>query len=118
MDLPDAPKTLPDPQPAGQNQAEVVDVEVLKRHYQIRSDQPELINRISRLVNDQAASIRSQSLKADLSDLDILVQVTFRLAVSLYHGRRELETLKDHIHQAETRVEGLTAAIEKLLPPQ
>jgi cell division protein ZapA (FtsZ GTPase activity inhibitor) len=119
MDRSDAPKPKKANQlPQGSDHtSNIVDVEVLKHHYQIRCDQPELINRISQLVNDQVASIRQHSPKADLSDLDILVQVTFRLAVSLYHGHKELETLKDSIQIAEAGIERLSIAIEKLLTP-
>ncbi|MDR1084540.1 MAG: cell division protein ZapA [Deltaproteobacteria bacterium] len=95
-----------------------METEVLERHYQIRCGEPELINRISRLVNDQAASIRRHSTKADISDLDIMVQVAFRLAVSLYHGRQELTAVKNQVEQAEDRLEKLTRTIEQLLSPQ
>jgi cell division protein ZapA (FtsZ GTPase activity inhibitor) len=95
----------------------VVDVEVLERHYQIRCDRPELISWISQVVNDQAMAIRQRSPSSALSDLDVMVQVAFRLAVSLYQGRRDLEALKESCQKAEARVESLAQAIEKLLPP-
>ncbi|MDR2422065.1 MAG: cell division protein ZapA [Deltaproteobacteria bacterium] len=102
---------------AGGQTAQVVDVEILERHYQIRCERPELIAWIAQLVNEQAASIRQLSPESDLSDQDVLVRVSFRLALSLYHGRRELESLKEAAKAAEARIESLARAIENLLPP-
>jgi cell division protein ZapA (FtsZ GTPase activity inhibitor) len=98
-------------------EAQVLEVEVLDRLFQIRSDRPELINWITNLVNEQAAAIRRHSPKSDLSDLDILVRVSFRLAFSLYHSHKELETLIDSVKAAEGRIENLSETILKLLPP-
>jgi cell division protein ZapA (FtsZ GTPase activity inhibitor) len=95
---------------------QVVEVTVLDRHYQIRCERPELISWISQLVNDQASAIRLQSPKAELADIDVLVRVSFKLALSLYHGRKDQEALKETIRKAEARIENLAAAIDKLLP--
>jgi cell division protein ZapA (FtsZ GTPase activity inhibitor) len=102
---------------AGGQAAQVVDAEILGRRYQIRCERPELIAWIAQLVNEQAASIRQLSPAPDLSDQDVLVRVSFRLALTLYHGRRELESLKDAVRTAEARIESLAQAIENLLPP-
>ncbi|MDR1872425.1 MAG: cell division protein ZapA [Deltaproteobacteria bacterium] len=96
---------------------QVVEIEVMDRPYQIRSDRPELTAWIAHLVNEQAAAIRRHSPKTALPDLDVLVRVSFRLAISLFFSHKELETQADSIKTAEARIETLSEAIEKLLPP-
>jgi cell division protein ZapA (FtsZ GTPase activity inhibitor) len=108
----------PDEGPAQSPPSQVVEVAVLGRPYQIRGDRPELIAWISQLINEQAATIRRLSPNADLSDLDILVRVAFRLGLSLYQGVKELETFKNSAQAAETRIESLSKAIDEFLPPK
>ncbi|MDR1606907.1 MAG: cell division protein ZapA [Deltaproteobacteria bacterium] len=85
----------------------VVEVEVMGRPYMIRYENPELINWISQLINTQAESIRQKAPKSSLEDLDVLVQLAFRLALSLRHGQQERETLLAAIQTAESRLETL-----------
>jgi cell division protein ZapA (FtsZ GTPase activity inhibitor) len=105
------------PEPLGDAQkpeTQVVDVEVLGRHYKIRSERPEVIAWISNLIEEQAEDIRRLSLRTALNDLDVLVRVAFRLGLSLYHSRRELSDLKDSVKTTEDRIEVLSQAIEGL----
>ncbi|MDR1577750.1 MAG: cell division protein ZapA [Deltaproteobacteria bacterium] len=112
-------KTKPtshDPTRASDRVSPVVEVEVLERPYQIRCDRPELVSWISQLINEQIAIIRRQSLNSDLSDQDILVQLAFRLALSLRHGRQERESMLESIQIVESRIDDLFQALDQLSP--
>jgi hypothetical protein len=89
---------------------EIVCVRLFDRDYRIRSDQPLLIQRLNEIVMAQVNFIKSNSPEG-LAELDIMVQASFRLALTIYQFQKENESLTNFTKTVDQTTENILAAI-------
>ena len=93
----------------------MVAVRMFEREYQIRSDQPELVELLAADINREAKKLQELSpAKMGPGHFDWPVQVAFRLALSRFKTQEAYNTLKAQIEEeAEKMAERITASLDE-----
>ncbi|MDR1165523.1 MAG: hypothetical protein LBO66_06555 [Deltaproteobacteria bacterium] len=115
--LPPSPASPPlrpsDPAPSVGEDG-LVTVTLLGERYHIRSDNPELILSLSDLVLSHAREALGRLAKAP-PDLALMVQASFRLALSLHNAQKELASSRERAEALSLRLQALLDLIDQSL---
>ena len=88
---------------------------MFNRRYHVRTDKPELVKNLARMIHDQVREVRAEYEAPALYDLDTLVQASFHLALKLLKASGEKSSLGENIEEGDRRVLSLIDFIEKHL---
>jgi len=93
----------------------MVAVRMFDREYQIRSDQPQLVELLAAEINREARKLQELNpAKMGPGHFDWPVQVAFRLALSRYKTQEAFNTLKSQIDsEAEKMAERISATLDQ-----
>ncbi|MDR1045778.1 MAG: cell division protein ZapA [Candidatus Adiutrix sp.] len=93
----------------------LVTVKMFDREYQIKTDQPQLVELLAAEVNREARKLRDSSpAQMGPGHFDWPVQVAFQLALSRFRTQEEYNTLKAQIDsEAERMAERITATLDQ-----
>ena len=93
----------------------LVTVKMFDRDYQIKTDQPQLVELLAAEVNREARKLRDASpAQMGPGHFDWPVQVAFQLALSRFRTQEEYNTLKAQIDsEAEKMAERITATLDQ-----
>ncbi len=94
---------------------QLVSVRMFDREYQIRSDQPQLVELLAAEINREAKKLQeAQPGKMGPGHFDWPVQVAFRLALSRFRTQEAYNTLKAQVEsEAEKMAERITASLDQ-----
>lgn len=93
----------------------MVSVKMFERDYQIRSDQPQLVELLAAEINREAKKLwDAYPSQMGPGHFDWPVQVAFRLALSRFHTQEAYNTLKTQIEaEAEKMAARITASLDQ-----
>lgn len=96
-------------------EAKMVSVRMFEREYQIKSDQPQLVELLAAEINREAKKLQeAYPGQMGPGHFDWPVQVAFRLALSRFRTQEAYNTLKTQIEsEAEKMAERITASLDQ-----
>lgn len=96
-------------------EAKMVSVRMFEREYQIKSDQPQLVELLAAEINREAKKLQdAYPTQMGPGHFDWPVQVAFRLALSRFKTQEAYNTLKAQIEsEAEKMAERITASLDQ-----
>lgn len=96
-------------------EAKMVSVRMFEREYQIKSDQPQLVELLAAEINREAKKLQdAYPSQMGPGHFDWPVQVAFRLALSRFKTQEAYNTLKSQIEsEAEKMAERITASLDQ-----
>ena len=96
-------------------EARMVSVRMFEREYQIKSDQPQLVELLAAEINREAKKLQeAYPALMGPGHFDWPVQVAFRLALSRFRTQEAYNTLKSQIEsEAEKMAERITASLDQ-----
>jgi cell division protein ZapA (FtsZ GTPase activity inhibitor) len=94
----------------------VVSFVMFNRKYSVKTDKPELIFELARMIHDQVREVRLEKSPPPIYDLDVLVQASFHMALKLLKALGGVRSLEENIETRDRKVLDLIDSIEKNLP--